>query len=597
MNDIEQTVQAVFAELTRYPLEILTPEAHLEEELGIDSVKLAEIFAVLQARFDLPDIENLPLEQMNSIAAVARGITEWKQQPQADVATRAPMTATSTSNGHVRQASGAATAERASHSSPHSASLGDPAEVERTVQEVFAELTRYPPEILTPEAHLEEELGIDSVKLAEIFAVLQARFGLPKVENLPLEQMNSISAIAEAIVQWAQSEGAPTSPEAGTATQGAATELPRRYADYGGRAEDESNGNVSATPVDGVAWAEQGSMSPGLATPHATNAAPADSAPVEPSRPTGSSPLDSYVLPWLAKTEPDSPYVANAETNGSVRSAPWTKLSGQITRQRPPAPTPFYAPHHQPFRGRVALVTGAGHGIGKQIALELASLGAAVVVNSFHSRSEGEQTTQQILADGGEATHVWGSVANAEQHEAIFQQIERRYGGLDFFVSNASNGIIAPLEYVSEAHWDRAFRTNVVGLHRGAMFASKLMRERGGGKILTISSPGAQRYIEHFGCMGPVKAAVESLVRYLSIELGPYNIQVNAISAGPIYGDLLRKYPEGERLVPYWESITLGNQLGNEKDLAESVMFFLSPISDKITGSVLLVDGGGSQRI
>jgi enoyl-[acyl-carrier-protein] reductase (NADH) len=135
-----------------------------------------------------------------------------------------------------------------------------------------------------------------------------------------------------------------------------------------------------------------------------------------------------------------------------------------------------------------------------------------------------------------------------------------------------------------------------MSLHQGAMLAAPLMRPRGG-KIVSLSSPGAHRYIEHFGCMGPIKAAVESLTRYLAIELAPDNIQVNAVSAGPIYGELLEKYPEKERLIPYWESLSAGKRLGQESDVASFVMYLLSDAATKITGSVMLVDSGGSQRI
>jgi NAD(P)-dependent dehydrogenase (short-subunit alcohol dehydrogenase family) len=254
------------------------------------------------------------------------------------------------------------------------------------------------------------------------------------------------------------------------------------------------------------------------------------------------------------------------------------------------------APGARPFEGKVALITGSGHGIGRAIALRLGELGARVIVNSFHSRERGEQTAADIQAKGGDARHIWASVAKPESLKAMFEEVGDRYGTLDFFVSNASNGMIAPLEHITFEHWDRAFRTNVIALHQGAMAAARLMRPRGG-RIVTISSPGAHRYVPYFGCMGTVKAAMESLTRYLAIELGPDNIQVNCISAGPIYGELLNKFPEADKLIPYWESLAAGKRLAEEKDLAPFVVFLLSEESHWITGSVLLADSGGTQRI
>jgi len=263
-----------------------------------------------------------------------------------------------------------------------------------------------------------------------------------------------------------------------------------------------------------------------------------------------------------------------------------------------PAPAAGFVPEgHRPFLGKVALVTGSGHGVGRAIAMYLARLGASVVVNSFHSRERGEQTAAEIVAAGGEAVHHWGSVTKEAHLRELFAAVEARHGGLDFFVSNASNGMIAPLEHITTEHWEKALSTNVIALHQGAMLARPLMLRRGGGKIVSLSSPGAHRPIHHFGCMGPAKAALESLTRYLAVELGSENIQVNAISAGPLYGELLDKYPDAEELVPYWESRTVNNVLGNEDGLAQMVAWMLSEVADMITGSVMDVDNGGALRI
>ncbi len=103
------------------------------------------------------------------------------------------------------------------------------------------------------------------------------------------------------------------------------------------------------------------------------------------------------------------------------------------------------------------------------IACQLAQLGARVIINSFYSRSRGEETTAEVNAAGGDAVHIWGLVANSKQLAKIFEEIESRYGYLDLFVQNASNGVIAPLSEVTEEHWEKGFRTNVVGYHQGAM--------------------------------------------------------------------------------------------------------------------------------
>ncbi len=245
---------------------------------------------------------------------------------------------------------------------------------------------------------------------------------------------------------------------------------------------------------------------------------------------------------------------------------------------------------------KVAIVTGSGRGLGKDIASYLAELGATVVVNSFHSRDLGIRTAAEINDAGGEAVHVWGSVANPEHVDTIFREVEERYGALDFFVSSASNGMLARLEDITPEHWEKAFRTNVVGLHQSAMRAAKLMRRRGGGKIITLSSPAAHGYVDYFGCMGAVKAAVESLTRSLAIELAKDNIQVNCVSPGPVYGELLQKWPESERLVKQWEGNTAYGKLCEARDVSHFVAYLLSEPVKLFTGSVLSLDGGISSQ-
>ncbi|HTQ80288.1 MAG TPA: SDR family oxidoreductase, partial [Thermoanaerobaculia bacterium] len=253
-------------------------------------------------------------------------------------------------------------------------------------------------------------------------------------------------------------------------------------------------------------------------------------------------------------------------------------------------------PERQPFAGKIALITGSGRGLGRDMALYLAELGATVIVNSFHSREQGRATAEEIRAAGGEALHLWGSVANREHLEAMFTEIENRFGLLDFFISNASNGMLARLQDITPEHWEKAFRTNVIGLHQSALHAARLMRRRGQGKIITLSSPAAHGYVDYFGCMGAVKAAVESLTRSLAIELARDNIQVNCVSPGPVYGELLDRWPESQRLVAQWEANTAYGRLCEARDVSHFVAYLLSEPVKLFTGSVLVIDGGISSQ-
>ncbi|HEV7498557.1 MAG TPA: SDR family oxidoreductase, partial [Vicinamibacteria bacterium] len=417
-------------------------------------------------------------------------------------------------------------------STPPGAGLSREA-VRGLVLDTMAEVTRYPPDLLVSDASLEDDLGIDSDKLATVVAAVRSRLGVgaatAEAARPVARTVGDLVAAAQGMMPAARPAPVPAPPSAAASLAVSA---------YGG-------------PANG----------PGLRVPNGR------------ANGGGNGPAWS-----LFDREPAEP--ALERWPGAV-----------------PGPRAFKAETSaRPFEGKVALITGSGHGLGRAIAVRLSELGARVVVNSFHSRERGDQTAQEIRAAGGDAHHIWASVAKPEALKEMFDEVGGRYGKLDFFVSNASNGMIAPLEYITLEHWDRAFRTNVIALHQGAMLAAKLMRPRGG-RIVTISSPGAHRYVPYFGCMGTVKAAMESLTRYLAIELGPDNIQVNCISAGPIYGELLNKFPEADRLIPYWESLAAGKRLAEEKDLAHFVMYLLSAESHWITGSVLLADSGGTQRI
>ena len=250
----------------------------------------------------------------------------------------------------------------------------------------------------------------------------------------------------------------------------------------------------------------------------------------------------------------------------------------------------------KPFEGKIALITGSGRALGKDVAVYLASLGATVIVNSFHSREQGARTVEEIEAAGGKAIHLWGSVANLQHVEAIFEEIEQRFGGLDFFISNASNGMLGRLEDLTPEHFEKAYRTNVIGLHQCAVRAVNLMKNRGGGKIITLSSPACHGYVDYFGCMATVKAAVESLTKTMAIEFARYNIQVNCVSPGPIYGDLLNKWPESKRLIAEWEQATVTERLCVDRDVSHFIAYLLRDEVRLFTGSVLVMDGGISVR-
>ena len=198
--DVAAEVRRIFAEVTRYPIEILEPAADVEDELGIDSVKLGEILAALRERFALPPTSELrtrfPASQLRTIGGITEAIAKFARASASAVDAIASVTAAPLASPFEREVA------VPSVPSMDSAS-GAPASLIDDVRQVFADLTRYPVEILTPDADLEDELGIDSVKLGEIFSVLRERYALPPRtelrDRITPGQLRTIGGVTEIV--------------------------------------------------------------------------------------------------------------------------------------------------------------------------------------------------------------------------------------------------------------------------------------------------------------------------------------------------------------------------------------------------------------
>lgn len=274
----------------------------------------------------------------------------------------------------------------------------------------------------------------------------------------------------------------------------------------------------------------------------------------------------------------------------TAEAAASTKLRHlvDLLRRAPPGTAPSGS-----LAGKIAFITGSGHGVGRATARELARAGATVIVNSFHSRTRGDELARELVDEGHEALHLWGSVAQPGQLDRIFGEIRERYGRLDLFVSNASNGFVGPLEHISPEHWERAYRTNVMGFHRGAVRAAELMKR--GGRILTLSSPGARSCFEFFACQGTVKAAVEALATHLALELRERGIHVQVVSCGPIEGEQLQSFPDYQRWMPYMEGRSATGRILSEEEVARFVAGILTDTAWPIeSGTVIDYDMGMS---
>ncbi len=242
--------------------------------------------------------------------------------------------------------------------------------------------------------------------------------------------------------------------------------------------------------------------------------------------------------------------------------------------------------------GKIAMVTGASRGIGRAIALKLAAAGCDVAVNYYNSHDEAEAVCTAIRALGRRASAIQGNVGNPESVEELFAEFRQHFDRLDILVSNAATGVLRPVLEMSLKHWRWCLETNALALALLAQRAVPLMPA--GGRIVAMSSLGADRAIPGYGFIGASKAALESLVRTLAQELGPRGIRVNAVSAGVVDTDALRVFPDRESLLSsFAERAPAGTALTAE-DVAGAVYLLCLPEAAMMTGHTLVVDGGFS---
>ena len=239
---------------------------------------------------------------------------------------------------------------------------------------------------------------------------------------------------------------------------------------------------------------------------------------------------------------------------------------------------------------KVALITGSSRGIGKATALRLAEAGYDIVINYARSRKAAEQAAEEIKALGRKVLLVKANVGDVEKIKGMFQEIKNEFGRLDVFVNNAASGVLRPIMELEESHWNWTMNINSKALLFCAQEAAKLMDN--GGKIVSISSLGAIRYLENYTTVGVSKAAVEALTRYLAVELAPRNIVVNAVSGGAVDTEALTHFPNREELLQAAAEKTPAGRMVEMEDLVNAVMFLVSDQSSMIRGQTIIVDGG-----
>ena len=236
------------------------------------------------------------------------------------------------------------------------------------------------------------------------------------------------------------------------------------------------------------------------------------------------------------------------------------------------------------LKNKVALITGAGRGIGQATAVRFAMEGAKVVVVDIDSK-EGEETVEMIKSAGGATVFVQADVSKAVDAEKMVKVAVEKFGKLDILFNNAGIELSGRVEDMPESDWDRVININLKGMFLGSKYAVPQMLKQGGGVIICTASTAGLFGLGREAAYCASKGGVIALTRAMAMDYAAENIRVNCICPGPI----------GTRLTKPLQStikkVALG-RIGKPEEIANAALFLASDESSFVTGSALMVDGG-----
>ena len=243
---------------------------------------------------------------------------------------------------------------------------------------------------------------------------------------------------------------------------------------------------------------------------------------------------------------------------------------------------------------KVAIVTGAGGGIGRAIALELAKAGASVAVCDIN-QSDVEKVAGEISALGRRSLALRVDVSNAGQVRKMAEQTAKEFKKIDILVNNAGVVHRALIVDFAEADWDRVMSVNLKGIMLCIQAVSPYMLKQKYGKIVNLASSAGIHIASQLAAYGVSKAGVIHLTRIAASELGPYGINVNSISPGTIDTDIYKRIRTPEQVAEFEENSKKNaflGRLGKTQDIANLALFLVSDDSSFITAENVVIDGG-----
>lgn len=246
----------------------------------------------------------------------------------------------------------------------------------------------------------------------------------------------------------------------------------------------------------------------------------------------------------------------------------------------------------KPLANKVAFITGGARGIGKAIAKKLASNGCNIVINYYNSSDLANELCEELRTYGVKAHAIQGNVADPASVKEMLQAFQEHFNQLDILVNNAASGVLKPALEMSLKHWRWCMETNALSLNLMLQNFKALMPH--GSRAIALTSEGSIKAIPNYAFIGASKAALESLVRSLSLELAPAGISLNTVSAGAVDTDALKYFPNREELLETYKNRSLAGRELLPEDVANVVYLLCLPEADMIKGQTIFVDAGYS---
>ena len=241
--------------------------------------------------------------------------------------------------------------------------------------------------------------------------------------------------------------------------------------------------------------------------------------------------------------------------------------------------------------GKVAIVTGGGRGIGRAIALGLAGAGASVVI-AGRTVEQLDTVAKEMIALGGRSLPVVTDLTVGEQIENLVQETIKKFGRIDILVNNAARSFLRSLLELREDGWDKVFDTNVKAAWLLSRAAARVMIEQKGGRIINITTVGAEKAELGMAAYGCSKAALKMLTRCMAREWAPFGILVNAVGPGLTRTDFSKPIWSNPDIARHVESLLPMGRLAEPEEIVGSVLFLASDLANYITGHSIYVDGG-----